>query len=196
MPFVRNPRDRNKQIENQQQENNALRKDLGTVGSVGGALLQDAPTRGTTSAPTLSTPSPERKTVNPRATNLGDLAAANIGKTQALSQDIASEQAAGVRDYNRRLTEAQADLQSSLEASPDPERSRATIDEFRTKAKEGTLGSRDYTNLKDAFGTYQGPETLSEIDRGLAETEANIACLLYTSPSPRDRQKSRMPSSA
>ena len=25
---------------------------------------------------------------------------------------------------------------------------------------------------------------------------ANIGCLLYTSPSPRDRQKSRMPSSA
>ena len=27
-------------------------------------------------------------------------------------------------------------------------------------------------------------------------TESFIACLLYTSPSPRDRQKSRMPSSA
>ena len=27
-------------------------------------------------------------------------------------------------------------------------------------------------------------------------SEHNIACLLYTSPSPRDRQKSRMPSSA
>ena len=26
--------------------------------------------------------------------------------------------------------------------------------------------------------------------------ELNMACLLYTSPSPRDRQKSRMPSSA
>ena len=26
--------------------------------------------------------------------------------------------------------------------------------------------------------------------------ETNLACLLYTSPSPRDRQKSRMPSSA
>ena len=26
--------------------------------------------------------------------------------------------------------------------------------------------------------------------------ELNIGCLLYTSPSPRDRQKSRMPSSA
>ena len=27
-------------------------------------------------------------------------------------------------------------------------------------------------------------------------TEWNLTCLLYTSPSPRDRQKSRMPSSA
>ena len=27
-------------------------------------------------------------------------------------------------------------------------------------------------------------------------TEVDLACLLYTSPSPRDRQKSRMPSSA
>ena len=30
----------------------------------------------------------------------------------------------------------------------------------------------------------------------LAATSDMIACLLYTSPSPRDRQKSRMPSSA
>ena len=28
------------------------------------------------------------------------------------------------------------------------------------------------------------------------ETDEGITCLLYTSPSPRDRQKSRMPSSA
>ena len=27
-------------------------------------------------------------------------------------------------------------------------------------------------------------------------TKSHIVCLLYTSPSPRDRQKSRMPSSA
>ena len=31
---------------------------------------------------------------------------------------------------------------------------------------------------------------------GMAGTPAYTACLLYTSPSPRDRQKSRMPSSA
>ena len=175
MPFVRNPRDRNKQIETQQSENNALQKDLGTVGSVGGSLLQDTQPRSTTStAPTLTSPSPERKTVTPRATNLSDFAAANIDKTQALSQDIASEKAAGVRDFNRRLSTAQSDLRSSLEASPDPDRSKAIIDEYRAKAKEGTLGARDYTNLTDAFGKYQGPKTLSEIDPGLAETEANI----------------------
>ena len=32
--------------------------------------------------------------------------------------------------------------------------------------------------------------------RGKADTSESLRCLLYTSPSPRDRQKSRMPSSA
>ena len=32
--------------------------------------------------------------------------------------------------------------------------------------------------------------------KGLNRRTALITCLLYTSPSPRDRQKSRMPSSA
>ena len=36
----------------------------------------------------------------------------------------------------------------------------------------------------------------SEIDRGLYRVGEGITCLLYTSPSPRDRQKERMPSSA
>ena len=34
------------------------------------------------------------------------------------------------------------------------------------------------------------------IDRLLANEDVDGVCLLYTSPSPRDRQKSRMPSSA
>ena len=33
-------------------------------------------------------------------------------------------------------------------------------------------------------------------DSGLGKSHLLYACLLYTSPSPRDRQKSRMPSSA
>ena len=42
----------------------------------------------------------------------------------------------------------------------------------------------------DTSGAYPGKDAE---ERGQAEA---IACLLYTSPSPRDRQKSRMPSSA
>ena len=38
---------------------------------------------------------------------------------------------------------------------------------------------------------------VTSIWRGLADIDDSLeACLLYTSPSPRDRQKSRMPSSA
>ena len=36
-------------------------------------------------------------------------------------------------------------------------------------------------------------DSITELD---TEEEDNESCLLYTSPSPRDRQKSRMPSSA
>ena len=42
--------------------------------------------------------------------------------------------------------------------------------------------------------------TLSDVNKRIQKQEAklerNNSCLLYTSPSPRDRQKSRMPSSA
>ena len=54
---------------------------------------------------------------------------------------------------------------------------------------------QDQINVKHIVGD------LSEIDIGMAivvglNTRRYHACLLYTSPSPRDRQKSRMPSSA
>ena len=44
------------------------------------------------------------------------------------------------------------------------------------------------------------PKAMSAIDKILADPDHQqhvmIACLLYTSPSPRDRTRSRMPSSA
>ena len=47
------------------------------------------------------------------------------------------------------------------------------------------------------FGKYAGQTVKVEGDELLVMREEDImACLLYTSPSPRDRQKSRMPSSA
>ena len=44
---------------------------------------------------------------------------------------------------------------------------------------------------KELGATHSGAD-LTDV----AQIEAMMACLLYTSPSPRDRQKSRMPSSA
>ena len=41
---------------------------------------------------------------------------------------------------------------------------------------------------------FASRELVSEMDEKVREQLSN--CLLYTSPSPRDRQKSRMPSSA
>ena len=53
------------------------------------------------------------------------------------------------------------------------------------------FGAKTFTD-----GTIN-PNRLSEIDApGIPEEGLAIICLLYTSPSPRDRQKSRMPSSA
>ena len=44
---------------------------------------------------------------------------------------------------------------------------------------------------------YLSEVTMSILSRAkLKSSEHGYACLLYTSPSPRDRQKSRMPSSA
>ena len=39
-------------------------------------------------------------------------------------------------------------------------------------------------------------KTIECSDRNACDVELLCVCLLYTSPSPRDRQKSRMPSSA
>ena len=47
------------------------------------------------------------------------------------------------------------------------------------------------------YTTNNSSQTPSEIKNKLEDLlQLNIDCLLYTSPSPRDRQKSRMPSSA
>ena len=57
-------------------------------------------------------------------------------------------------------------------------------------------------DLKKAFGTRDKQDRSNQISKitdkakKLFEENENYTCLLYTSPSPRDRQKSRMPSSA
>ena len=48
---------------------------------------------------------------------------------------------------------------------------------------------------QELINTIKGWVKLDNEIRSLKK-EQNTSCLLYTSPSPRDRQKSRMPSSA
>ena len=40
------------------------------------------------------------------------------------------------------------------------------------------------------------PEVARSLGKGIVEFKKGVRCLLYTSPSPRDRTRSRMPSSA
>ena len=44
--------------------------------------------------------------------------------------------------------------------------------------------------------SHDGPPEYLRFVRAHQNTAEHLICLLYTSPSPRDRQKSRMPSSA
>ena len=75
--------------------------------------------------------------------------------------------------------------------------------------KEGLMLTREMDKLEKSLGGIKDmkrmPDVIFILDVGyekIAVQEARklnipvIACLLYTSPSPRDRQKSRMPSSA
>eukprot|EP00828_Plagiopyla_frontata_P018066 TRINITY_DN2325_c0_g1_i8.p3 TRINITY_DN2325_c0_g1~~TRINITY_DN2325_c0_g1_i8.p3 ORF type:complete len:173 (+),score=43.79 TRINITY_DN2325_c0_g1_i8:206-724(+) len=63
---------------------------------------------------------------------------------------------------------------------------------------KGKLGDKNYKEYKELLSKKQSGKTLSdEENKRLKELIDMIkTCLLYTSPSPRDRQKSRMPSSA
>ena len=57
------------------------------------------------------------------------------------------------------------------------------------------LDAQDQTNIDNLLINLDGTENKSRLGAN-AILGVSMACLLYTSPSPRDRQKSRMPSSA
>ena len=59
----------------------------------------------------------------------------------------------------------------------------------------GFISAFTYAPLANAFGVGVQPSTV-EMTIKPGDRQRQVICLLYTSPSPRDRQKSRMPSSA
>ena len=64
------------------------------------------------------------------------------------------------------------------------------------ETKRGWLGVRIQTVTKDIADVEKLDEPRGALVASVAENSPSDNCLLYTSPSPRDRQKSRMPSSA
>ena len=77
------------------------------------------------------------------------------------------------------------------------EQNEATIIDFVQFASR-KLGLRNAPNVMIVPSRENGMTTAcySPVDSSIKVVGGNRACLLYTSPSPRDRQKSRMPSSA
>ena len=70
--------------------------------------------------------------------------------------------------------------------------------EVHREVKNKKTGA-DYDSEEAAKADVDNPETdttADDIETNIQVKVTKLPCLLYTSPSPRDRQKSRMPSSA
>ena len=72
---------------------------------------------------------------------------------------------------------------------------RDWIDSLLEKSKEIVIDRKDFGLLPTMPGRYMA-RCIPEFRRFVFESPLAEACLLYTSPSPRDRTRSRMPSSA
>ena len=70
----------------------------------------------------------------------------------------------------------------------------AALDAVKERHLRGELVGDQSISLTSAL--RQRLPDLKELNRDHSASAIASACLLYTSPSPRDRQKSRMPSSA
>ena len=61
---------------------------------------------------------------------------------------------------------------------------------------DSRTASTEFKDIITANHSKQWLDTYGVIKAFKNTIDENVTCLLYTSPSPRDRQKSRMPSSA
>ena len=70
--------------------------------------------------------------------------------------------------------------------------------EDRPRIIDAIATAREFGDLKENAEYHAAKEEQSLAEARIRDIESKLsnACLLYTSPSPRDRQKSRMPSSA
>ena len=89
--------------------------------------------------------------------------------------------------FVKRLTDSDnTEFSNDLEKTS--ERGRGAENSFQEGFSTASLGG---------FRDYDGNQKETDMNKdSVAQNLACVGCLLYTSPSPRDRQKSRMPSSA
>ena len=67
----------------------------------------------------------------------------------------------------------------------------------KSEGKKISFSGKEYTVIDlEKFDFSKVKVAFFAAGRAIAEKWAHVACLLYTSPSPRDRTRSRMPSSA
>ena len=64
------------------------------------------------------------------------------------------------------------------------------------EAKQNNIFKGTALDLKDGYIHFSDKDQVKQTLNKFYVNQTNLICLLYTSPSPRDRQKSRMPSSA
>ena len=83
------------------------------------------------------------------------------------------------------------DMQAKLLPAHDMEDSRAFTRSERILLDHQKLKRMSAVDLRDLIR-----DVLHNPEFNASEVDHYMHCLLYTSPSPRDRQKSRMPSSA
>ena len=95
---------------------------------------------------------------------------------------------------NKELLEVRADMQARIDQwHLDRRDAPHDLAEYRSFLEE--LGYLVPTGDNFAITTENVDDEISSVLSG-TEQPSGYTCLLYTSPSPRDRQKSRMPSSA
>ena len=113
----------------------------------------------------------------------------------AVGQDLSAENIQGpVQIKTVAATEGSATRLLTGAAQADPKAARAALKKYDLGKKNLALDGYDPVAYFPKFGgkPAKGSKSIAHTHRGVLYR----FCLLYTSPSPRDRTRSRMPSSA
>ena len=104
-----------------------------------------------------------------------------------------SEQVQREREERRAQRDAR---RAEIEAAKKVRKQRKETARTRFAQRLGCSPDGKLRYLDWSFSALKGEADKRKLKRPKLVDGATLACLLYTSPSPRDRQKSRMPSSA